>query len=181
MNTVRFPERLKIVGNGVVLRDWSDDDLDTMVELFDEPVIHRWTPLVSPFDADAARDYLSAARLSRRRDRGIQLAVTVEDDGPALGEVLLFRTGRPAEAELAYSVGAPHRGRNLTQRSIMVLADHARHHWGIDRPLLRIDPTNTASCAVARKAGYAQTDEPVVERARSSGRTVRLRTWRPVS
>lgn len=176
---VRFPAQIRLAADNLVLRDWIDDDLTTMTALFDEPMIRRWTPLASPFTTEAARDYLAAAHRARDSDRGIQLAITF-DGRSAVGEVLLFRTGRPTEAELAYAVGEAHRGQGLAQRSVTALADYARRELGIDSPLLRIDPANTASRAVARKAGYVETDEPIVERARPGGRTVRLRTWRPV-
>lgn len=176
----RFPTRIRLAEDGLVLRDWTDEDLPTMVALFDDPVVGRWTPLASPFTTESARDYLAAAHRSRDINRGIQLAITA-DGRSALGEVLLFRTARPGEGELAYAVGAMHRGQDLAHRAVTVLRGYAETALGIDRPLLRIDPDNAASRAVAAKAGFVETDEPIVERSRSGGRTVRLRTWRPAA
>ncbi|MFC6020694.1 GNAT family N-acetyltransferase, partial [Plantactinospora solaniradicis] len=61
----RFPNRIRIDGHGLVLREWTDDDLPTMVELFDEPEVDRWTPLRTPFNLEAARSYLDRARQLR--------------------------------------------------------------------------------------------------------------------
>ncbi|MFD0431779.1 hypothetical protein ACFQ60_45175 [Streptomyces zhihengii] len=43
-----FPEHLEITGEGLVLRDWTESDLDAMPALFDHPDIAYWTPIVSP-------------------------------------------------------------------------------------------------------------------------------------
>ena len=67
------------------------------------------------------------------------------------------------EAELGYLVGAPHRRRGLASR-------RTRHCFprtpgapsGLSRLLLRIDPGNTASTAVARRCGYRLTGEPPI-------------------
>ncbi|GAA3128837.1 hypothetical protein GCM10017687_49970 [Streptomyces echinatus] len=53
--TSSFPERIELSGEGLVLRDWTEADLAAMPELFDHPDIAYWTPIVSPFDAAAAR------------------------------------------------------------------------------------------------------------------------------
>ena len=73
-------------GDGVVLREWSDDDVPAMAALFDDPDIDQWTPIESPFDAEAAARYLARARARRREGRALQLAITADGEAP-LGEV----------------------------------------------------------------------------------------------
>lgn len=48
--TSSFPERIELSGEGLVLRDWTETDLEAMPGLFDHPDIAYWTPIVSPFD-----------------------------------------------------------------------------------------------------------------------------------
>ncbi|MER6188292.1 hypothetical protein [Streptomyces sp. NPDC001652] len=45
-----------------MLREWAESDLSALVELYDDPEIDRWTPVPSPFDSRAAREYLTKAR-----------------------------------------------------------------------------------------------------------------------
>ena len=59
-----------------------------MVELFDDPEIDCRTPLASPFDLDAVREYLAVIRRTRAEGRRIQLAITA-DRGWTRGEVVL--------------------------------------------------------------------------------------------
>jgi RimJ/RimL family protein N-acetyltransferase len=51
-----WPSPVRFAGDRLVLREWTDDDLPTMLELFDEPAVARFTPLASPFDLGAATD-----------------------------------------------------------------------------------------------------------------------------
>jgi len=52
----------QLTGHGLILREWSDEDLPALRDLFDDPDVAYRTPLVSPFDLTAARDYLADAR-----------------------------------------------------------------------------------------------------------------------
>jgi RimJ/RimL family protein N-acetyltransferase len=173
-----FPSIIRLTGSGLHLREWTDDDLPVMVELFDDPQFDRWTPLASPFDLPAAQAYLSRAREQRNAGRVVQLAVTT-DGHAAVGEVLLVRReedGRQA-AELAYGIGAKYRRQRLAARAVELMTRYARNALAIDRVILRIAPENTASEAVARITGFYLTDDEPIVRERPNGRSVRLRTW----
>jgi RimJ/RimL family protein N-acetyltransferase len=151
----RLPYPISLAGPGVRLREWRPDDLHDLVELLDEPDIARWTPMPSPFDLEAGVAYLNRAQQG-------QLAITV-DGGRPLGEVLLFGVdaGR-REAELGYLVGAAHRGHGLASRALTVLSGYAHGTLRLSRLLLRIDPGNAASAAVARRCGFRLTGEPPI-------------------
>ncbi|MBC6457608.1 GNAT family N-acetyltransferase [Actinomadura sp. HBU206391] len=171
-----FPPAIQISGNGLHLREWADDDLPVLVELFDEPQIHRWTPLSSPFDLAVAQAYLSKAREDRTAGRGIQLAIT-SDGRNAQGEILLFRPDADDhEVELAYGIGARHRRQRLAARAVELMTAYAYDVLAMRRVVLRIDPENLASVAVARATGFRLTgDHPVIKER--DGRRVSLLTW----
>ncbi|MEV1067153.1 GNAT family N-acetyltransferase [Streptomyces sp. NPDC050263] len=170
------PAPLRLDGPGITLREWTDDDLEDLVELYDDPEIARWTPVVSPFDAAAARAYLDRARGSRAEGRTAQLAVTT-DGGRPKGEVLLFRsTADERDAELAYGVGAGHRGQGLAGRAVRLITELAVRELRPRRVVLCIERGNVASEAVARACGFALADDAPVAR-QAKGREVLLRTW----
>ncbi|MEV4293937.1 GNAT family N-acetyltransferase [Microbispora rosea] len=169
-----FPAEIHLSGLGLILREWHDHDVPTMVDLFDEQQIDRWTPLRAPFDTAAARAYLDQARRRRSDDQRIQLAVTTDGNQP-LGEILLFRTGTPGEAELAYAIGASYRRRGLASRAVRLMVKYAYDCLSMEGLLLRIAPCNTASAAVARSCGFFLTDSPPMTR---EGARDTLLTWK---
>jgi RimJ/RimL family protein N-acetyltransferase len=159
----RLPYPISLTGGGVRLREWRSDDLDDLIRLLDEPDIARWTPMPSPFDVEAGIAYLSRAHQGRAKGQRIQLAVTAGDDDRPLGEVLLFGVDSGLrEAELGYLIGAPYRRRGLASAALTLLSGYAHGTLGLRRLLLRIDPGNTASTAVARRCGYRLTGEPPI-------------------
>jgi RimJ/RimL family protein N-acetyltransferase len=172
----RLPYPLTITGDGIVLREWRSDDLGDLVAMLDEPDIARWTPMPSPFDEEAGIAYLKRAHQGRSSGQRIQLAITT-DGGPPLGEVLLFGVDAGLrEAELGYLVGAAHRRRGLASGALLLLSHYARNTLKLNRLLLRIDPGNTASTAVARRCGFRLTGEPPIQQVSPHGPTS-LDTW----
>src|SRR4051794_34426197 len=73
-----FLSEIRLTGHGLVLREWTEQDLATMVELFDDPDVAYRTPIVSPFDLAAARDVLQKARRARAEEQRIHLAITTD-------------------------------------------------------------------------------------------------------
>jgi L-amino acid N-acyltransferase YncA len=68
------------------------------------------------------------------------------------------------EAELGYLVGAAHRRRGLASKALSLLAGYAQEVLGLRRLVLRIDPGNTSSTAVARRCGFRLTGEqPILQ------------------
>ena len=166
-----IPRELRLAGDGVVLREWTEDDLPVMVELFDDPEIAYRTPLASPFDLDAAREYLAVIRRTRAEGRRIQLAITA-DGGRARGEVVLNLTA----GTIGYVLGTAHRGQGLAVRAVRVLTDHAHRALVVASLCAQIEPDNRASTAVAEAAGYRLTAR-APERAEDKGRSFALLTW----
>ncbi|WP_409492502.1 GNAT family N-acetyltransferase [Amycolatopsis sp. cmx-11-12] len=171
--TVIWPEEVRLTGEGLVLRDWIEDDVAFMPGLFDNPAVARFTPLPSPFDEVAAKGHYEKSLARRAEGTGRRLAITI-DGGEPLGEVVLFLP-EGGHAELGYAVGPAHRGRDLAARSLRVLTAYALELG--PKPLqLKIDAENAASEAVARRVGYAVTDrEP--ELKVEKGLEITLHTW----
>lgn len=160
---------VRLTGDGVVLRPWTDDDVQAMVELFDDPDVAFRTSLPSPFTLDSAR-----ARLHRART-GPHLVLAVTTDGAKpCGEVLVTDAGT-----LGYVLGAQHRGRGLASRALVLLRDHAHAALGHRLLRLEIEADNAASRSVAARAGFALV-APLAVEVEDKGRRCRLDVWEHV-
>ncbi|MFB7829232.1 GNAT family N-acetyltransferase [Streptomyces hydrogenans] len=171
--TSPFPARIELTGEGLVLRDWTESDLSAMPALFDDPDVAYWTPLVSPFDRQAAATRLERDRKLRAEGTTILLAITL-DGGAPLGEVMLRRL--PDGVELGYAVGPAHRGQGLAVRAVRVMAAYAFEELEVERAVLELEAENAASVAVAERAGFTLLDVPLIE-GQEKGRPFVLQTW----
>lgn len=169
-----FDERVEVVGEGLVLRDWGEADLAAMPELFDHPDVAYWTPMASPFDDAAARAQLELCRKRRAEGTSILLAITV-DGGAPLGEVMLRRAAEGME--IGYAVGPAHRGRGLASRAVRVMAAYAFEELGASRVILELEAENAASVAVAKRTGFRLLDDVPLVHGVEKGRPYALQTW----
>lgn len=161
---------MRLEDDGLVLREWGAADLDSMVELLDEPVIAYRTPLPSPF---------TRAEAQRRLDRAPQrwrpaTRVTVNGERP-VGVVMVS-----PEAHLAYAVGRQHRGQGLAVRALRMAAEYVVALLATPVLWLEIEPDNDASVAVARRAGFRLSDE-AEETVEDKGRADTLQLWERVA
>jgi RimJ/RimL family protein N-acetyltransferase len=171
-----LPPVITITGRGLHLREWADNDVPVMAQLFDEPEVGRWTPLPFPFGIPAAESYLARARHIREAGAGIHLAITTDGQEP-LGEILLYWTGEHRrDAELAYAIGARYRRQRLALRAVQLMTSYAYDQLTPKRVILLIEADNQASNHVARAANFQRTDEPPTIR-KLKHRTVTLLTW----
>ncbi|MFI9388291.1 GNAT family N-acetyltransferase [Kutzneria sp. NPDC052558] len=167
-----FASPLVLSGNGLLLRDFTDADLPVMIELFDDPDVALRTPIVSPFDLAAARDYLAVMRRTRAEENRLHLAITRPGEDVPLGMVFL----RPALCIAGYVVGKAHRRQGLAVRSMQVIIEFALRTVGLPHVLLEIEAENHASVAVARALGARLSGAAPIE-VESKGRSLRLDTW----
>ncbi|GGV74081.1 GNAT family N-acetyltransferase [Streptomyces massasporeus] len=162
---------LQLAAHGLVLREWTSDDLAVMQQLFDDPDVAYRTPLESPFGQDAALRYLHSAERVRRDNNRIHLAITT-DGHQALGEVLLNR----ATGNIGYIVGAAHRGQRLAVRALRTMTEFTHTTLPLPKVILEIEPDNQPSIAVARSAGFHPSSS-APETVTDKGRTYDLLTW----
>ena len=161
---------IRLTTDGLILREWHERDLEQMTELFDDDEIAFFTPLPSPFTLDDAHERLARARQGDR----LLLAITTDGEHP-LGEVLVT-----SEGELGYAIGARHRGQGLAARALTLLRDYAHDELGLAVLRLRIEPDNSASAAVAAKAGFRR-NPSTSEGVENKGRAYTVETWEHTS
>lgn len=60
----------------------------------------------------------------------------------------------PGQTNLAFGLYPAWRGQGLATRAVLLAVRFLREHTEAEQALIRTDPVNTSSCAVARRAGF---------------------------
>ncbi|MDI3386493.1 GNAT family protein [Streptomyces sp. B-S-A8] len=151
--------RTELHAEGLRLRPWdpaSDSDVSAYLLGVTDPEFRRFNnPLRHVDDLDAAR--LALRERARQWETGAEggLCVTGADDGTVLGHVSLKSLYWPnRSAAVGYWVLPEARGRGVASRALTLVTDWA-FTLGVHRIALDHAVTNTASCRVAERCGFA--------------------------
>jgi ribosomal-protein-alanine N-acetyltransferase len=144
------------VGRRVYLRRPTRRDESEYVALRQQSAsfLRRWEP-APPRDRTARRlfaEWLESARSGRHE----KLLICRKDDGAILGAINLNEILRgPAQsAFLGYWIGAVHARRGYMTEALQLALRHAFRALGLHRVEANILPVNTASLALAKRAGF---------------------------
>lgn len=138
----------------LILRPWSDGDIESLIAANRDPAIRRWTSTVVD-NRDDAVQRLAAQRQGWETGERLSFAVHEDLPGPLLGHVVLKRSDLlMGDAEVGYWTAAPARGRGVATRALTALAEWAFDTFaanGLEQLDLLHQVDNDASCRVARK------------------------------
>src|SRR5689334_18015614 len=79
---------------GLLLRPWTDRDVDAILRACQDPGIQRWTGLPSPYRREDAEGYVSGAPEAWAAGTGAHLAVADPGTDEVLGACGLVRLDR---------------------------------------------------------------------------------------
>ena len=142
-------EQPTLIGEGVTLRPWHDDDVPTLLDVGAD--LTGWFDLTPPqWQAEPLRAAL-ALRRDLRADQRAAFAV-MDDDDHLVGQVDLWLEG-DGVGTLSWLVLPGHRGRGRAAVAVRALIGWALRDLGLARVQARIDLANLASLALARSVG----------------------------
>ncbi len=142
-----------LVGDGVTLRPWSDEDAAVLVRGVGHPSAARWSPHPPPRTVEDGRRLLTRTR--RRTLEGASLSWAVTESGAVVGSLTLRSINRiDLWATASYWVLPEARGRGVAPRALRLASTHAVEVLGLHRVQLQHAVGNAASCRVAEKAGF---------------------------
>ncbi len=139
----------------LVLRPLRSADIDAVHRASQDPETQRWIgALPVPYTRADARRFIEEVA-SRDRADGLGLSVAIEAEAELVGTAgIYFRAGRLGP-EIGYAIAPWGRGRGYATEAARALAEWGLSH-GAPRVHLFADVHNTASQAVARRAGFTQ-------------------------
>lgn len=157
---------LLIEGDLVVLRDFTEADVEDAAAIVGDQRVTRWLSFERRDRADAGR-MVEAAIEAAGRDprREYYLAVTAAvstagagpaepADAPVIGFARLALTGVRA-AKLGYAVHADHWGKGYAPDAVRALVGHGFGALGLHRITAAVGPDNERSVAVLQRLGFA--------------------------
>ena len=138
----------------VALRPWTESDVDELVRCCNDPLVPRFIPVIPvPYTAEDAREFVARTVMVGE----LNLAVTDRASGALMGAVGVGLKPQDAGmAEIGYWLAPEARGRGAAPRPRRLLSRWTLREWPIGRLHLMADVDNTASQAVAVRAGFTR-------------------------
>jgi len=140
---------VEICDGDLVLRPWTEDDVDAMVAGCNDPDIAWWIPTIpSPYSATDALAFIRGEVAPNERS----FAMTVR--GAVVGGIGLNVHGHGYRGSIGYWVAESARRQGTCTRALRLLSRFALDELELQRLELVTDPDNVASQRVAEKVGY---------------------------
>jgi len=148
------PQPTVAAGDGVLLRPWSLDDAEAVMDAYRDEAIQRWHVMRADSLAET-RDWISGWQAGWGAETDAIWAVVDAESDTLLGRAglkhLKFSDGT---ADVAYWTVPAARGKGVCPRAVNAMAS-----WAFEAGFHRLDlehaVANTASCRVAEKTGFA--------------------------
>ena len=155
LSTVDLPTEV-VRTERLVLRPHREDDVGPIFDACQDPDLQRWlTALPAPYTREDAVVFVRDIS-ARGRALGTDLSCAIEADGELVGTCGAHHlTGGRLGPEIGYWIAPGARRRGYAAEAAHALADWALG-LGAPRVHLYADARNTASQAVARRAGFTQ-------------------------
>jgi [ribosomal protein S5]-alanine N-acetyltransferase len=149
-----LPESLRLESEGVVLRDWRDEDAPALEPACGEWNVCAFTSVPWTYSEAEALAWVRRQRTKRATGTVLALAIQGRDEEHALGNVNLAGfDGDGREAEIGYWLTPAARGKGLATAATSLLIDWAMSNLGLERVDFAILPDNQASQRVAQRLG----------------------------
>jgi RimJ/RimL family protein N-acetyltransferase len=139
----------------LVLRPYRPEDAEAVFTASQDPETLRWLPLLpQPYTRADAVAWVAAIAPAERAD-GVGLPVAIDADGQLVGSAGVHLRGGRLGPEIGWWIAPQARRRGYAAEAAHALAD-----WALGLGAVRVhafvDVGNTASQAVARRAGFVR-------------------------
>ena len=158
----RTPRRgllpVELLGRGLVLRPFTETDVDRVVEACSDPRTRHWLiSLPRPYARSDALGYLEHTRELAARGTGLVWCTADATDDRCLGSIgLEGLSGYAPRAEIGYWAHPQARGRGVATEAVRLVTGYARSARLAASIVIRCSEGNTASRHVAEAAGFRE-------------------------
>lgn len=160
--TTRWYDVPRLAGDGIVLREHSDEDVPRIVEACRDPLTSGWIGSIpSPFGDSDARSWLDSLVERHANGTAISWAVADSTTDALIGAVDLFDIRADQDAEIGYWLHPQGRGRGVAVEMCRLVLRHAfvpeeDGGLGLRRVRAVAAEGNSASRRVLERSGLQQ-------------------------
>ena len=139
----------------LVLRWISEDDVDSLYEIFSDPQVMRYWSSTPLTDREAAASLQREIAEGNLKDTMWKWGLALSDSNKLIGTATLFNISLSnGRAELGYGLGRAHWGRGLMNEALNALLKHAFEVVQLRRLEADVDPRNSASIRTLERLGF---------------------------
>ena len=139
----------------LVLRWISEDDVDSLFEIFSDPRVMRYWSSAPLANREAAADLQREIAEGNESDRMFKWGVTLRDSNTVIGTATLFNLSLDnGRAELGYAMGSAYWGKGYMNEALNALVSHSFDVMELRRLEADVDPRNAASIRTLERLGF---------------------------
>ncbi|AZK94318.1 MULTISPECIES: GNAT family N-acetyltransferase [Streptomyces] len=148
-------EPITLTTGRLLLRPFTDEDTEEVFRLCQDAAVQRWTTIPSPYERRHAEEFTGEiAPEGWRTSTMFTFAVAPLGGGPPMASSSVTLRTLSGIWEIGFWLGAEHRGRGIMTEAVTELARWSFTRLGATRLEWRAEVGNTASRAVALRAGF---------------------------
>ena len=139
----------------VILRWISEDDIDSLYEIFSNPHVMRYWSTVPLPNREAAVALQREIADGNENETMFKWGLALRDSNTVIGTTTLFNLNLDnGRAELGYAMSHEHWGKGYMNEALKALVSHAFEAMDLRRLEADVDPRNAASIRVLEKLGF---------------------------
>ena len=139
----------------VVLRWISEDDVESLFEIFSDPQVMRYWSSGPLANREAAAELQREIAASNESDRMFKWGVALRDSDTVIGTATLFNLSLDnGRAELGYAMGQAYWGKGYMNEALKALVSHSFAVMNLRRLEADVDPRNAASIRTLERLGF---------------------------
>ena len=139
----------------VVLRWISEDDIDSLYEIFSSPQVMRYWSSAPLSDREAAADLQREIAEGNETETMLKWGLALRDSDTVIGTTTLFNLSLDnGRAELGYAMAHAHWGKGYMNEALTALVSHAFEVMELRRLEADVDPRNAASIRTLERLGF---------------------------
>ena len=139
----------------LVLRWVSEDDVDSLYEIFSDPQVMRYWSTAPLSNREAAADLQREIAEGNESERMFKWGVALRDSNTVIGTATLFNLSLDnGRAELGYAMGRAYWGKGYMNEALKALVSYTFDVMELRRLEADVDPRNAASIRTLERLGF---------------------------